>query len=281
MIVIIRTGGNKMKNNTLKWVNTVSFIVMVAVNALANVLPIGIGNTGAVSAKYPNLFTPAPATFSIWGIIYLLMALFILYQWGIFGSQESREADLHSVGLLFAVSCALNIGWIFSWHFDLIGLSLVMIILLMIFLAVIGRQISKEERKGLSYMAVNAGFDFYFGWIIAAVIANISVFLVSIGWNRFGLSADFWTVIVLLVGAVIGAAPVFLARKWFSSAAVVWAYVGILIRHISQTGYAGRYPVVIAAAILGIVIILLTFAMEITQDKETDRDIIIAETGKS
>lgn len=55
-----------MKNKSLKWLNTVLFAATVIVNALANILPIGIGDTGAVSGKYPNLFAPAGITFAIW-----------------------------------------------------------------------------------------------------------------------------------------------------------------------------------------------------------------------
>ena len=245
-----------MRTKTLRIVNTEFFSIMVIVNALANILPLGIGNTGAVSEKYPNLFTPAPITFAIWGVIYLMMALFLLWQWGILGSKENAENDLHTVGLWFSVSCLANIGWIFAWHFDVIWLSVIMIIALLASLAIIGMEIKRRHRTGLPYFAVNAGFDLYFGWIIAATIANISVLLVSLGWNGFGLSPVLWTCIILVVGALIGALPALKDRKWFSTLAVVWAYAGILIRHIGQGGYAGEYPLVIGFAIIGIVIML-------------------------
>lgn len=245
-----------MKSKTLRIINTVFFGVTVIINVLANILPLGIGDTGAVSEKYPNLFTPAPITFAVWGVIYLMMTLFLLWQWGVLGSKEDAENDLHKIGLWFAVSCLANIGWIFSWHFDVIWLSALMIIALLASLAVIGMKIKSRRRAGLPYFAVNAGFDLYFGWIIAAVIANISVLLVNLGWNGFGLSPVLWTCIILVVGAFIGALPALKDRKWFSTLAVIWAYAGILIRHLGQDGYAGKYPFVIGFAIIGIVIML-------------------------
>lgn len=251
-----------MKSKTLRIVNTVCFGVMVMINVLANILPIGIGNTGAVSAKYPNLFTPAPITFAVWGVIYAMMALFLLWQWGILGSKEKAKDDLQDVGLWFVISCLMNIGWIFAWHFDDIVLSVAMIIALLLSLAIIGGKIKSGRRTGLAYFAVNAGFDLYFGWIIAATIANISVLLVRLGWNAFGLSPVLWTCIILTVGAVIGALPVRKDRKWFSTLGVVWAYTGILIRHIGQAGYKGEYPVVIVFAILGIVIMICAMLMK-------------------
>ena len=270
-----------MKNGTLKIINTVSFAVTVAVNALANLLPIGIGTTGEVSEKYPNLFTPAPITFAIWGVIYALTGLFILRQWGIFGSREQGEREAEAVGLWFAFSCAMNVGWIFAWHFDRIPLSTLLIVGLLFCLAMIGKRISDEKRRDLSYLAVNVTFDLYFGWIIAAVIANVTVLLVSLKWNGFGISVSVWTCLVLTVGAVIGAAASYVSRKWFSTFAVIWAYVGILIRHVGKNGYDKAYPAVIVFAVAGIVFMLLAALLKaLGQPADRSPDIAVTDGGR-
>ena len=100
---------------------------------------------------------------------------------------------------------------------------------------------------------VNAGFDIYLGWIIAATIANISVWLVKTGWGRFGLSEVFWTVAILLIGAAIGVCVVIIGRNRLAGCAVIWAYIGILTKHVSASGHAGKYPLVIGAVIIGMV----------------------------
>lgn len=241
----------------LALVNTAFFAAMIVVNMLANIIPLGIGDTGAVSGKYENLFTPAPVTFMIWGVIYILMALFVVYQWGILGEAGSAAADRNNIGILFALSCALNIGWMFAWHYDRILISTILIACLLTVMTVIGQRIADRKRGGVYYLAVNAGFDLYFGWLIAATIANISVLLVSIDWNGFGIPPVIWTSAVLIAGALIGILPVAMDGKWMATAAVIWAYAGILIRHIGQHGYAGKYPAVIAFAIVGIVIMLM------------------------
>lgn len=249
-----------MNTKTMKWVNTVAFALMVIINALANLLPIGSGSTGAISQKYENLFTPAPITFAIWGVIYLFMGLFVLWQWGLFGRKEDSDRMRDRIGLWFAISCALNIGWIFTWHFDAIWLSAVFIVALLVSLMMIVKRV-KNTGTSLFSRLVRAGFDLYFGWIIAATIANICVLLTALGWNGFGWSDQLWTGIVLLTGALIGAATVLFECHWLSALAVIWAYTGILIRHISQTGFAGAYPWVIAAAIFGIAVILSGIAL--------------------
>ena len=244
----------------LKWINFIAYIAMVAFNVLANILPIGGNTTGQISASYPNLFSPAPITFSIWGLIYLLLGAFVIYQSGILDSGKRSDRLRQSIGPWFALNCLTNIAWLISWHNDEIGWSLIFMAWILITLIIINARIAKEDDSRLVRILVKPGFDLYFGWIIAASIANVSVFLTKIGWDGFGLSDTFWTVVMLLIGAVIGSAAVLVGGRWLSGAAVIWAYTGILIRHFSSRGWAGAYPLVIVAAAAGIAIILLSLA---------------------
>lgn len=239
---------------SLKWINSVCFAGMIVVNALANLLPFGGKTTAQVSQAYPNLFTPAPVTFSIWGIIYLLLLFFILYQWEFIDKSSYSSSIRNRIGILFPLSCLWNILWIIFWHFDRIGWSVWCIALLLLTLIGIIRRIKTPEGPILSRIVIHAGFEIYFGWIIAASIANISVFLVKIGWNGFGLPAQFWTVLVLLAGTGIASAAVACSRLYFSGAAVIWAYTGIVIRHFSEASGQRPWPV-ICAALVGIIII--------------------------
>ena len=262
---------------TLKYLNLLFFIIMVCINALANALPIGHGNTGAISEKYPNLFTPAPITFSIWGVIYILVAFFITYQFGIFNSTQLAHSVIRLVGPWFIVSCLMNIGWIFSWHYDRTGLSMVFMIGLLLSLIIItsrlspvalGRSMASEDVPFLAKLCTYT-FDIYLGWIVAATIANMSVLLVKIQWNRFGLSEEFLTVVVLIVGAFIGMLFMLTSNRYMSAFAIIWAYCGILIKHISQAGYAGTHPTIIVVTIIGIFMILAAGLIRVVQDMET------------
>lgn len=245
-----------MYSRNLKWINTAAFLSMICVNAAANLIPIGGNTTGQVSEQYPNLFTPAPFTFAIWGVIYAFMAGFIVYQWEIAGEKTKARELRERIGIWFAVSCALNVGWIFSWHFNRIGLSVVLIAALMVSLAVICQQLSYANSTRKSSILANTGFDVYFGWILAAVIANVSVWLTKIGWDGFGLPDSFWTIIVLFTGAGIVSTAVIRDRRWFSGAAVIWAFAGIIARHLSQTGYASEYSDVLIVAFAAVTVIL-------------------------
>lgn len=244
-----------MNLKTLRWINSIAFLMMILINALANLVPFGIGTTGAVSQKYENLFTPAPVTFYVWGVIYIFMALFVAYQWGWFDKGQRSPQLTERIGLWFALSCLSNIGWIFAWHFDAIFLSLIMIVCLLLTLLVIVEKRFPFQKTTVETISVRVGFDIYFGWIIVATIANVCVLLTKIGWKGFGIPQTIWMVLLLAVAACVGIAAVFLRHRRYAALTMIWAFAGILIRHISQDGYRGQYPVVITAAIIAIILV--------------------------
>ncbi len=106
-------------NRTIQLGVVIAFLLMVAVNFLANFLPLNGVTTAEVSDSYANLFAPAGYTFAIWGLIYLLLALYVLFQMGFLHKKENMNPPLmNKIGRAFIVSSAANIAWIFSWHFN-------------------------------------------------------------------------------------------------------------------------------------------------------------------
>lgn len=84
---------NKAVTN-LKILNLISLIVVLIVNFMANYLPINGYNTGELSDMYPNLFVPAGITFSIWGLIYLVLAIFVIYQFIFLNKKRILKTQL-------------------------------------------------------------------------------------------------------------------------------------------------------------------------------------------
>lgn len=253
--------GKKMKNASQgpwgKLLIVVTFLAMVTVNALANILPInGIG-TGAVSDSYPNLFAPAGLTFAIWGLIYLLLAAHTLYQLGLFLSKETKANDalLRKTGIVFSISSIINTAWIFSWHYQIIPLSMILMACLLFCLIVIVSAISNAQNLSVrEKLLLRLPFSVYFGWITVATIANATTLLVSIGWDGFGLPESAWAVIILATGALIGAVTSIRFKDVSYGLVLVWAYAGILIKHTSASGFSNQYPDVIIAVIACIVV---------------------------
>jgi len=237
-----------------------TFLIMVAVNAAANIIPLGGHNTGQVSDSYPNLFAPAGLTFIIWGLIYLLLAGYTVYQLGYFRKEKSfiREGLLTKVGVLFSISSVANAIWIFSWHYEILPASMMLMLVILVCLILINQILRKEDLRAIEKVFVRLPFSVYFGWITVATIANATTLLVSTGFDGLGLTDAAWTVIMISAGAVIGIATMLRNRDIAYGLVIIWAYAGIIIKHISAAGFNGKYPQVIAAA--GVCIALLVIA---------------------
>ena len=249
----------------------VTSVAMIAVNVLANALPINGRTTGAISDAYENLFAPAGLTFAIWGVIYLLLGAHVLYQLGLFhgpvdngGTGRSlRVSLLERVGILFSLSSLANIAWILSWHYDLILLSTVLLATMLVLLILITRTILAADLSTRDRLFVRLPFSVYFGWITVATIANITVWLVSIGWDGFGIPESTWAVAIIAVGAAIGTAVILRDSDIAYGLVLIWAYLGIWIKHTSSTGFNGAYPAVSATALVGITALIIAGAVTI------------------
>lgn len=249
------------KNNLfLKICVAVGYVAMLTVNYLANALPIGGVTTGEASSAYANLFTPAGVTFSIWGFIYLLLLGYILYQFGLWQKEKNfeREKLFATINRYFFITSLANISWIFAWHYGIIWLSVIAMLTLLFFLIKIADVINKERYSLADTLFIRLPFSVYFGWITVATIANITVFLVSIGWNGFGMAESLWAVIILLIGAGIGILRILKDKNIFYGAVLVWAYSGIWLKHVSENGFNKEYPDIIMTAIICIALFLGT-----------------------
>jgi hypothetical protein len=231
----------------VKIITTVTFLGMVAVNALANILPINGVNTGQVSDAYPNLFAPAGLTFAIWGLIYLLLAGYTVYQLGFFqGYAYAVKKDLlQMIGIIFSVSSLANAAWIYAWHYGFFPLSMLLMIVLLVCLIAINQIINKETLSMREKMFIRLPFSVYFGWITVAAIANATMLLVSLGWNGFGIPEPVWVIAMIIAGMLIGAVTTIRNRDAAYDLVLVWAYSGILFKHTSTAGFAGQYPAII------------------------------------
>ena len=251
---------------TIQALAVLTFILMVVVNALANILPInGIG-TGAVSDSYPNLFAPAGITFAIWGVIYLLLAAYTVFQLGLFKKNRSMsDALMNKVGVVFSISSIANTVWIFTWHYRIIALSMVLMIIILVCLAIIVSAIRKETLSTKEKVFVKLPFSVYFGWITVATIANLTTLLVSVGWNGFGLSQTVWAIAIIAIGAAIGIITILRNKDYAYGLVILWAYAGIVIKHVSATGFNSMYPAVMITTIAAMVLVVVAEVMAITK----------------
>ena len=238
-------------------VNIVAFIVTVAVNGLAGSTTLLGGVTSAdVSDMYPTLVTPAGFTFAIWGVIYTLLALFVVYQ----TLPKNRDKPfLGQVGLLFGLSSVCNVCWLFLWHYDLITYSLVLMLALLASLILIYRRLG-VGRAAVSVKEVafvHLPFSVYLGWISIATIANVSVALTAVGWDGWGIPDATWAVVIVGVALVLTLAMLATRKDVAFSLVVVWALVGILSKQSDVPDIVLAAEVCIAIILLAIVAVVL------------------------
>ena len=204
----------------VKYINLLLFAGMLVMNYLANALPLNNKTTGELSDSFPNLFVPAGLTFSIWGIIYLLLIAYCVIQFT--GTNKEIISD---ISWPFGISCILNALWIIFWHYGKLPLSLIVMLGLLVTLIWINTLI-----RELPFGIIKATFGIYLGWICIATIANVTALLVNYNWTGFNIPQETWTILMIIIGTVIIGLTVYNLKNPFIGLAVVWAFIGIAIK---------------------------------------------------
>ncbi|MDQ1279165.1 MAG: hypothetical protein QG670_425 [Thermoproteota archaeon] len=222
--------------------------MVVLVNGLAGGTSIiGGKNTAQISNSNLTLITPAGYVFSIWGIIYVLLGIFIVYQ--ALPSQQGNDYQ-QKIGVLFILSSIFNIVWLFLWQFEYLVFSVALMFLLLITLILIYLclNIGKTKISMRERLAVHLPFSVYLGWITIASIANVAVTLVSLGWNGFGISGLTWATIITIVILLITSIMVVTRKDVAYSLVIIWALIGISV------GQGGNQTVVLLIQASAVVI---------------------------
>ena len=219
-------------HRTLVIVNAAAFAVVLFVNFLSNALPLNGRTAGEISDALPSYFTPAGYTFSIWGLIYTALLGFIVYQ--ALPGQRNRRF-LGQVGWLFAASSVFNVAWLFSWHYGLYALSIVLMVALLLTLVAIYLRLEIGRRHPelsiTDKILVHFPFSLYLGWITVATIANIAGVAAYWGWDGFSVSGPTWSAIMMLVAAAVAGVLLFNRRNLAYAGVLVWALFGIRAAH--------------------------------------------------
>ena len=245
----------KLRNVKVKYLSLILFSLVIYTNYLANALPIGGVTTGEVSDLLDNLFTPTGFTFSIWGIIYLSLFIFLI---SLIKINEEQKPFVSKVVVLFNINCLLNITWIFAWHYKIFPLSLIIMLGLLYTLILISRVIKtchKKLKSSYLYNISSFSFNIYFGWITVATVANFTGLLVSLEWGGFGISHELWTSFIIVVASIIASITFIKNRAIWYLLPIIWAFYGIYYRHTVYLD--SEYPLVINTLLLGISILII------------------------
>jgi hypothetical protein len=238
---------------TLVLVSTVGVIVF---NGLANVLPLNGLTTGEISDRFPVYFVPAGYVFSIWSLIFLGLLGLAIYQ--ALPSQPTSPG-LRRSGYFLVIANLANAAWLALWHYERFLLTpLAMLILLACLIgAYQAMQIGRRHVGRMEWMATCLPISMYLAWVCVAAISNAAVVLFIQEWDGWGVSAEMWAVIMVVVGAVVASLVAMTRRDAVFLAVFVWAYVGLAVRHpsiepvyITALGSAGWLIVLIVVLAL-------------------------------
>ena len=207
--------------------NIVTLVFTLVMNTLANTLPLNGRTTGEISDSFNALFTPAGYVFGIWGLIYLGLAGFTIFQ-----ALPAQQANPRVVatGWWVAVSNLANGLWIVFWHYGLIPLTLATMLVLLGALIVIYQRVNRAPGPApdtATRWLVQAPFSLYLGWISVATIANAAVFFIWLGWDGGGAGV-LWTVLMVLVAAGLA----LWLRDPIYALVIVWALTGLLVKRL-------------------------------------------------
>jgi hypothetical protein len=237
------------KTILLQSLNVVVFAVTIVVNGLASSLALNGRTTAEVSDLYFTLVTPAGYVFAIWGVIYALLLVFVVFQ--ALPSQRDKPF-LKQISVLFILSGVFNVVWLFLWHYDQIVLSVALMFALLATLIAIYLRlgIGKTTATWKEKAFVRLPFSVYLGWITVASIANVASALVAVKWDGFGLASATWAVVVIAVALLITLAVIATRKDVAYSLVLVWALVGIAV---NQSAYQ---DIVLAAEISAVSIVV-------------------------
>ncbi|SDJ33379.1 tryptophan-rich sensory protein [Salimicrobium halophilum] len=201
----------------------IAFFVMVAMNVLANILPLNGYTTGEVSNMYTVYFTPAGFTFSIWSIIYLS-----LFYWLLTFTLKKQELT-NSLFLLFLLTCLFNISWIVLWHFLFDGIALLNITLhlLSIYALYQAQRLVNPKRRYVFPISI------YLGWIIVATLTNAQYWLVA----SVEISSLLHWIIAYAALVLVGLAGVYflkIEKNVVVPFVFIWSAFGIAIKNYSE-----------------------------------------------
>jgi len=266
----------KNKHILLVTGNSLAVIATIIVNALAVILPLNGKSTQELSDNIPNLFVPAGITFSIWGIIYIFLIIFMIFQ--ILSLSKKQQYDtsyLEKIGGWFILASLANIAWIFLWHYEFVTFSLLAMLILFISLLMIYIRldiglstVSLKEK-----IAVHTTISIYLGWITVATIANVTAVLVKLNVGELYLGQPTWTVLVIAVATLISVLVLIQRKDIAYNLVIIWALIGIVIKRFNPDPIYGTqtYIAITAAAAIFIIILAMLIKFVLTFYKKTPK----------
>lgn len=235
-----------------QFINIVGLVFVLVMNGASEAIPLNGQTSAQIANRLPIFFVPANYVFGIWGVIYVLLIVFTIYQ----ALPSQREnLVLRKIGYWFALTCVANGIWLALFHYNQFVLSMVAMLVLLAALIVIYTRIGvgRSAVSNTTRWCIQIPFSTYLGWITVATVANAAYVLYDAKWNGFGISGEVWAAIMLVVAAAITLTIIVTRRDVAYTAVLLWALVGIVIKQSAAPLVAGTAVVVAIVILLALI----------------------------
>lgn len=221
---------------------------------------------GDMSANYDTLFTPAGYAFSIWGLIYLLLFGFVVYQSRSLFVKVRDDAFIMRTGWWFILSCVGNSLWCYLFVGDyILASTFVIFFMLFCLLKIVLNNRMELDDEPISVIAfLWWPFVIYSGWLTVACIANVSLYLTKIDWDGFGISEVTWTLLMIGIATSINLIVTWKRNMREFALVGAWALIAIAIAN------TGSYEIIKLAAYIGAAVLIISSGIHGFQNKDTN-----------
>jgi hypothetical protein len=228
-----------------------------AVNVISNINPPGGVPIGEISnTVFKNVqIIPANYAFAIWGLIYLGLFVFGIYQ---ALPRQREQPDLRKIGYLLVIASIAQSAWVYLFLGRMFTYSVVAMVLILIpliatylILGIGTNPVTRAKRWCVHYP-----ISIYLSWISVATIVNVACALYSQGWNRWGLTAEIWTAIMLFAASAICDLVLTARRDIPYTGVTVWALVAVAVKQWSNQRLG---LIALGCAVL---LVIMTFVMQ-------------------
>lgn len=243
-----------MNRLTKSWIGLILLMSTLIINGLGAFGFFNGLSQRDLSDRYMTLITPVPSTFSIWSLIYVLLisaAVMMIVK----NKDPYYGKAIDGISYLFWLSSILNMLWIICFSYIWIGVSAIVILAFAITLSLLILQLGKIQ-IGKQWL-LSAAFGMYTGWLLIATVVNISSWLVSINWQGFGIHAEYWGIIILIIAVALTVMITLITKNAILPVPVAWGYFGIYQSLMAPEGFQEAYPSLAIAALVGIVLLVV------------------------
>ncbi len=246
--------------------NLLSVVFVIAVNYASQALRLNDTTIGELSAKYDNLFTPAPYAFAIWGIIFIGLFAYAIFQVRRAFFSDKKSVFIQQTGYWFLTANLLNAAWVFAFVYDYTDLSVIIMfgILFSLIKIILNTDMERWDAPFATIAFVWWPICIYSGWIAVATIANISAYLTKLGWDGTPLTESGWTILMIGIAMLLNLLMIWKRNMREFAGVGVWALFAIYIRHKDS------FELIAYCALIGSLVLLVAIMVHGYKNRDTN-----------